>query len=80
MSKNSLKSFLQMRLEKDRNGMNIRIIAEQTLYGCTFSQYGFEGLCLSESLKKFAGMDIAVETPTLSQICVGIMKKYTVLK
>lgn len=78
--RNSVNSLENIDIEKDRNGMNIRIIAEQTLYGCTFSQYGFEGLCLSESLKKFAGMDIAVETPTLSQICVGIMKKYTVLK
>lgn len=61
-------------------GTITKSIAEQTLYGCTISQYGFEGLCPSESLEKFAGMDIAVETPTLSQICVGVMKKYTVLK
>lgn len=65
---------------KGSSGMKIRDIAEQMLYSCTFSQYGFEGLCLSENLDKFAGMDIAVETPTLSQICVGVMKRYTVLK
>lgn len=67
-------------IEKDRSGINTRGIAEQTLYGCTFSQYGFEGLCPSDSIEKFAGIDIAVETPTLSQICVGVMKKYTVLR
>ena len=39
--------------------------------------YGFEGICLSEKLDKLVGYDIAIETPTLSQISVAIMKKYT---
>ena len=51
----------------------------KTLCGATFSNYGFEGLCCVEDLDKLAGLDVAVETATLSQICVGVMKKYTLL-
>lgn len=50
------------------------------LLGFQKNAYGFEGLCLSEDLDKLAGMDIATETPTLSQISVAVMKKYTHLQ
>lgn len=49
------------------------------LIGGNKTRYGFEGLCLSSDLDKLAGVDIAVETPTLSQICVNIMKQYSEL-
>lgn len=54
--------------------------AKPLLIGFTKSTYGYEGLCLSENLDKFAGMDIATEAPTLSQISVAIMKQYTQLR
>ena len=44
------------------------------LYSMTTNKYGFEGICLAQNLDKLAGMDITTETPTLSQICVAIMK------
>lgn len=50
------------------------------LLGIQKNPYGFEGLCLSEDLDKLAGLDIATETPTLSQISVAVMKKYTHLQ
>lgn len=46
----------------------------------TKSSYGFEGVCLSEKLDGLAGMDVSVETPTLSQISVAVMKANTSLK
>lgn len=42
--------------------------------------HGFEGLCESSNLDKMAGIKITCETPTLSQICVGIMKAHSTLK
>lgn len=54
--------------------------AEEVLFSITKNKYGFEGLCLSENLDKLAGMNITTETPSLSQISVAIMKKYTVLR
>jgi len=53
--------------------------AEAYLIGFQKNSYGYEGLCLTENLDKLAGMDIAAETPTLSQISVAIMKQYSVL-
>lgn len=50
-----------------------------TLCGAAFSSYGFEGLCLADDLDKLAGLDVAIESASLSQICVGVMKKYTKL-
>lgn len=50
------------------------------LIGFQRNSYGFEGICLSEDLDKLAGLDIATETPTLSQISVAVMKKYTHLQ
>ena len=54
--------------------------AEGILFSITKSKYGFEGLCLAENLDKLAGINITTETPSLSQISVAIMKKYTVLR
>lgn len=54
--------------------------AEKVLFSITKSRYGFEGLCLSEDLDKLAGMDIVTESPSLSQISVAVMKKFTVLR
>lgn len=51
--------------------------AKEILLGFKRNAYGYEGLCLAEQLDKMAGMDIATEAPSLSQICVGIMKTYT---
>lgn len=54
--------------------------AKRVLYTMTKSSYGFEGICLSENLEQLAGMDVSVETPTLSQISVAVMKANTSLK
>ena len=51
-----------------------------TLCGAAFSSYGFEGLCLADDLDKLAGLDVAIESASLSQICVGVMKKYTKIR
>lgn len=50
------------------------------LIGYRESAYGYEGLCLAGDLERLAGLDVAVETPTLSQISVAVMKKYTSLQ
>ncbi|MDD6504684.1 MAG: ABC transporter ATP-binding protein [Lachnospiraceae bacterium] len=54
--------------------------AKQILYSISVNRYGFEGICLAENLDKLAGMDIATEQPTLSQITVAIMKANTKLQ
>lgn len=54
--------------------------AGKILYTMTKSSYGFEGICLSDKLDRLAGMDVSVETPTLSQISVAVMKANTSLK
>lgn len=54
--------------------------AGKILFTMTRSSYGFEGICLAENMDKLAGMDISVETPTLSQISVAVMKANTNLK
>lgn len=54
--------------------------AKDVLIGFRANAYGFEGLCLSENMEKLAGLDVAVETPTLCQISVGVMKQYSLLK
>ena len=51
--------------------------AKDVLFSFQKNTYGFEGICLSQNLDKLAGMDIAIETPSLSQICVAVMKRYT---
>ncbi len=57
--------------------------AEQTgsvLVTQTRNRFGFEGVCLSDRLDQLAGMNIAAETPTLSQICVAVMKAHSQLR
>ncbi len=56
------------------------MLAKQYLLGFQKNAFGYEGLCLAEHLDKLAGMDIAAETPTLSQISVAIMKQYSGLQ
>ena len=48
--------------------------ASKVLYSMSSSNYGFEGICLSEKLDGLAGLQVVTETPTLSQICVAVMK------
>ena len=48
--------------------------AEKILYTMSRNTYGFEGVCLSENLDRLAGMDVELERPSLSQICVAVMK------
>lgn len=48
--------------------------AEKILYTMSRNTYGFEGVCLSENLDRLAGMDVGLERPSLSQICVAVMK------
>lgn len=54
--------------------------AAKILYSISKNNYGFEGTCLAENLDKLAGMDVSMETPTLSQISVAVMKANTNLK
>ncbi len=54
--------------------------ARPHLYSCTENRYGFEGLCLAEHLDQLAGLHVSLETPTLSQISVAVMKQNTALK
>lgn len=54
--------------------------AKQILFSFQQSSFGFEGICLAEDLDKLAGMDVATETPSLSQISVAVMKHYTNLQ
>ncbi len=39
--------------------------------------YGYEGLCVADDVDKLAGLDIATELPTLSQISIALMKIHT---
>lgn len=48
--------------------------AKKFLYTIGRNTYGFEGVCLSENLDRLAGMDVELERPSLSQICVAVMK------
>lgn len=54
--------------------------AKKILYSYSGSSYGFEGICLAEKLDGLAGMDVKLETPTLSQISVAVMKAHTSLQ
>ena len=53
--------------------------AKKYLIGFQQGSYGFEGLCKTADLDSLAGLDIATEQPTLSQISVCIMKQYSKL-
>ena len=50
--------------------------AEEILYSIHSNQYGYEGICLAENIDQMAGCDISMETPTLSQISVAVMKHH----
>lgn len=54
--------------------------AKKILYSYSGSSYGFEGICLAEKLDQLAGMDVKIETPSLSQISVAVMKAHTNLQ
>lgn len=54
--------------------------AKRVLFSMSKSPYGFEGICLAQNLDKLAGMDVVKEVPTLSQICVAVMKANTNLR
>lgn len=54
--------------------------AKDILWGFQKNSYGYEGLCMAEDLDKLVGLDIATETPSLSQISVAVMKQYTGLQ
>ena len=49
--------------------------ASKILYSMNSGNYGFEGICLSERLNELAGLDVTSEMPTLSQICIAVMKQ-----
>jgi len=49
--------------------------ATPVLYVKNSNNYGFEGMCLADRIHELAGLDIVTETPSLSQICVAVMKK-----
>ncbi|MBO4609966.1 MAG: ABC transporter ATP-binding protein [Lachnospiraceae bacterium] len=49
--------------------------ASKILYSMTSNNFGFEGICLSSKLDELAGLSVVKETPTLSQICIAVMKQ-----
>ena len=66
--------YVLVRGEKEDAGK-----AKEHLYSFSENGFGFTGVCLAEELDRLAGMDVAVETPSLTEISVAVMKKYTVL-
>lgn len=54
--------------------------AKEILYSFSGNAYGYEGICLAENMDKLAGMDISMETPSLFQISVAVMKANTNLQ
>ena len=38
--------------------------------------YGYEGMCLAADVDRLAGMNVSLETPTLTQISVAVMKQH----
>lgn len=53
--------------------------ARKVLYTFTGNAYGYEGICLADRLDRLAGMDITLETPSLFQISVAVMKANSTL-
>ena len=47
------------------------------LYSCTAGKYGFEGICLKEEAHRLPECDISVERPSLTQISVAVMRKFS---
>lgn len=54
--------------------------AKKILYSFSGNAYGYEGICLADNLDKLAGMDVSMETPSLFQISVAVMKANTNLQ
>lgn len=52
-------------------------VAKKVLYSMESSSMGFEGLILAEHIDAIAGLDVALQTPTLSQIVVAVMKNHS---
>jgi ABC-2 type transport system ATP-binding protein len=50
--------------------------AQEVLFSINAGKYGFEGICLAEKIEQLAGCDVVLETPSLTQISVAVMKKY----
>ncbi len=53
--------------------------AQSALYSISTNKYGFEGICLAKKLDALAGCSVSVEAPSLSQISVAVMRKYSQL-
>ena len=51
--------------------------AGNILFSFQKNSYGFEGLCLADDIEQLAGLNISKEIPSLSQISLAVMKKYT---
>ena len=46
------------------------------LFDMTKNSYGFEGILLADHSEEVAGLGLSMETPSLSQICVAVMRNY----
>lgn len=51
--------------------------AREVLFTISSNNYGYEGICLADKIDQLAGCDISVETPSLSQISVAVMKNHS---
>ena len=49
--------------------------ASKVLYSITSNSFGFEGICLSSKIDELVGLSVVKEPPTLSQICIAVMKQ-----
>lgn len=49
--------------------------AGKYMYSMISNSFGFEGLCLSENVDNLSGMDLTMETPSLSQIVISVMRE-----
>jgi ABC-2 type transport system ATP-binding protein len=53
--------------------------ARPAMFQVSESKYGFEGICLAKDLDQLAGLSVSKETPSLFQISVAVLKKYTAI-
>lgn len=60
--------------------LSAKTAAEAVMYSMESSSMGFEGIILADDAEKLAGLDVALQTPTLSQIVVAVMKQHSELK
>lgn len=54
--------------------------ARKVLFTMSSNKFGFEGICLANRLDELAGAKVSLETPSLSQICIAIMKQNSVIR